>query len=362
MLEPVLNFTKNSPKPVKIIICTVLVGVIGAIDYYTSSEVSFSIFYLIPITYGAWYIGRNYGILFSVLSALLWLYMDTLGQRVYSFPATPYWNGLVRLGFFIIVTFLATKIKSLQDSLELSIEQRTADLLDEVNKHMNAREEIIRKTERLRELNKKIESIREEQNQRIAREVHDELGQLLTGINLEVMWIAKKHSANPDIVERMHVLKEIVTDTIGTVRKISSDLRPRLLDQLGLFPAIESQLKEFQNRTSVKISLTLPGENITLDNTAATTVFRILQEALTNITRHAACTLVTVNIWKQGSKMLVMSVKDNGKGFDYSKILAESKTLGLMGMRERANILNGSLDVLTSPGSGTEVVLEIPVN
>lgn len=360
MFKPVLNFARNSSKPVKIIISSVLVLIIGTMDFYTSSEISFSIFYLIPISYAAWFIGRRYGFIFSVFSALLWLYMDILGETPYSNPAIPYWNALVRLGFFVIVTFLMSKIKSLQDSLEESIEQRTSDLLEEVNKHMNAREEIIRKTERLRELNKKIESIREEQNQRIAREVHDELGQLLTGINLEIMWIAKKHAQTPDIVERMGILSEIVTETIGTVRKISSDLRPRLLDQLGIFPAIESLLKEFQNRTSIKISLTLPQENIEIENTAATTIFRILQEALTNITRHAACTLVTVNVWKQGTKMLVMSIKDNGRGFDYSKISAEAKTLGLIGMRERANILNGSLDVLTVPGGGTEVVLEIP--
>lgn len=356
----IVEYIRDTGKFTKIASAVLLVMLLGFIDYYTSSEVSFSIFYLLPITFVSWYTGKWYGILFSLLCAIIWYLMDSLSPHVYSNPAIPYWNGLVRFGFFVIVVLLNSKVKSLQENLEISVLQRTKDLIHETNMHKQTKEETIAINNRLRELNRTIETIKEEQNSRIAREVHDELGQSLTAMNLELMWISKKYSNNEDLVARMSMLSRLVGDTINTVRKISSDLRPRLLDQLGLFPAIESQLKDFTKRTSIETLCSFPSQEIKLKGTASTTIFRIFQEALTNISRHSGCTLVNVAFTFPDEHILVMSVKDDGKGFE-KKNEINSKGMGLLSMNERAHILGGTLEVISSPGSGTEIILKTPV-
>lgn len=340
----------------------ILILVVGFIDYYTTSEISFSIFYLLPISFVTWYANKSLGITFAVLSAVIWLYMDMISPNTYSFEAIPYWNALVRFGFFIITVLLINKVKLLKVNLEESVSQRTAALLSEIEHHKNTKAEIIQINNNLRDLNKKMETIKEEQNTRIAREIHDELGQSLTGINLELQWISKKYSNNADIVNRMHMLSEIVTETIGTVRKISSDLRPRLLDQLGIFSAIESQLKDFEKRTGINYRYSFPEKNIDIDNLKSTTIFRIFQESLTNISRHAKCTKVEVDISCE-KNLLLMEISDNGIGFDSQSTNGNGHpgTLGILGMKERAKILNSTLDINSAPGNGTKIILSTPI-
>ncbi len=340
----------------------VIIIIVGLLDYYTTSEISFSIFYLVPISFVTWYANKSIGIIFSLIGAGMWLYMDMGSQHTYSIDAIPYWNALVRFGFFIITVLLISKVKLLKDSLEDSVNERTAALLLEIEHHKNTKEEIIQVNSNLRDLNKKMETIKEEQNTRIAREIHDELGQSLTGINLELMWISKKYSNNSDLVGRMHMLSGIVGETIGTVRKISSDLRPRLLDQLGIYPAIESQLKDFSKRTGIKYEYNFPEKDIHTDNIKTTTIFRIFQESLTNIARHSKCTKVEVDITVENENLLIMQIYDNGTGFNYEheKDNKNGHHLGITGMKERANIINSKLDIITSPGSGTNIILKTP--
>jgi signal transduction histidine kinase len=355
------NFLDKSGSASKVLIGLIMVTLLGLLDFYTSKEISFSIFYLLPISFVVWYVGKGYGILFAVLCAFVWFVVENLFTGPSFNEAIPYWNASVRLGFFLIVVLLIWKVKSLQENLEISVYQRTQELVSEITLHEQAKEEIILVNNQLRELNKKIETIREEQNTRIAREVHDELGQSLTAMNLELMWIIKKYSGSDDIVGRMMMLSGLVSDTINTVRKISSDLRPRLLDQLGIFPAIESQLKDFRNRTSVETLLSYPDDEIKIDTHVSSAIFRIFQEALTNISRHSRCSFVNVNLSVQDKQNLVMSIKDDGIGFDMKKNRNSMKGLGLLGMKERAGIHNGSLVINTSPGKGTEIVLKIPI-
>ncbi len=355
-----VEYIRKTGRIAKIAIAFLLVILLGLIDYYTTSEISFSIFYLLPISFVVWYTDKWYGILFSMLCAIIWFIMDSLSPHIYSNPAIPYWNALVRFGFFVIVVLLIWKVKSLKDNLEISVQQRTKDLIHETNMHKQTKEETIAINNRLRELNKAIENIKEEQNTRIAREVHDELGQSLTGMNLELMWISKKYSTNEDLVARMSMLSGLVGDTINTVRKISSDLRPRLLDQLGLFPAIESQLKDFTKRTSIESLCSFPEQEIKIKGSASTTIFRIFQEALTNISRHSGCKFVNVMFTQPAEHLLVMSVKDDGKGFEMNASVSV-KGMGLLGMNERAHILGGTLEIISSPGAGTEIILKTPI-
>lgn len=360
-MSEIQKYLERSNNYKKLLAGIVLISLVAFTDFITSKEISFSIFYLIPITFMAWYAGKLFGILFAVAGAGLWLIMDTAGFTEVNNLVYSFWSTVVRFGFFIIVTVLIVKLKTLRDNQEEIINLRTQELKNEIKEHKKSQDTLLLKSIQLSELNKKIETIKEEQNTRIAREIHDELGQSLTAINLELMWISKKHSNVPDIVDRMYTLSQIVTNTISTIRKISSDLRPRLLDQLGLLAAIESLVKEFRARIGVNILLNLPETNTTLESPVKITVYRILQEALTNIARHSECSEAEVRI-SANSKNLIMSIYDNGKGFLYNDIYYKTGSLGLIGMQERAKIIHGELDFVTAPGKGTLINLKVPLN
>lgn len=355
------EYLENSGTPFKLLIGLILFVIISIVDFLTA-EISFSIFYLIPVSFITWFGNKKLGILASVISAVVWFLIEalTLGSTDHFSMALPYWNAVVRFGFFIIVVFLISKIRALQDNLEDTIEQRTQALSREIEENKIAQNKILHQNSQVSQLYKKIESIREEQNQRIAREIHDELGQSLTGVNLEVMWIAKKHSKDPDLLERMQVISGIITGTISTIRKISSDLRPRLLDQLGLIAAIEAMLKETQKRTPVKISLELPEENVNIDTHTSNTIYRIIQEAVTNIMRHSQALNADIVIKKDSLNVMNILIKDNGIGFDLEKA-EKGRSLGLIGMQERAKSINSQLEIITSSNSGTIIKFSVPL-
>ena len=338
-----------------------LLSAVALTDFFTTKEISFSIFYLIPIAFVTWNTKRLYGIFFSFICAFLWIYMDTDGFEIVTNYALHFWSTIVRFGFFIIVAILISKLKILKVNQENIITQRTSELLNEISDHEKSKTELLQKSRQLRELNKKIETIKEDQNVQIAREIHDELGQSLTAVNLEVNWVAKKHAENPDIVASMYEISKIVENTIGTVRKISSDLRPRLLDQLGILPAIESLLKEFMKRTKIETEFNMPEIKVNLDSSASIIVYRILQEALTNIARHSKCTKVEVYINIE-NYMLKLTIRDNGTGFSFKNKIKETKSLGLIGMQERAEMLRGTLEINTVEKFGTEIILYVPLN
>lgn len=338
-----------------------LLSAVALTDFFTTKEISFSIFYLIPIAFVTWNTQRLYGIFFSFVCAFLWIYMDTNGFEIVTNYALHFWSTIVRFGFFIIVAILISKLKVLKVNQENIITQRTSELLNEISDHEKSKAELLQKSRQLRELNKKIESIKEDQNVQIAREIHDELGQSLTAINLEVNWVAKKHAANADIVARMQEISKIAENTIGTVRKISSDLRPRLLDQLGILPAIESLLKDFRTRTKIDTELIMPELNVKLDSTGSITVYRIFQEALTNIARHSGCTKVKADIGIEMNSLMI-KIKDNGIGFNLKNKINETKSLGLISMQERAEMIHGSLEIKTNENLGTEIILKVPLN
>jgi len=357
------KFLANIGKNAILAVGILLIAVVGFIDYITTVEISFSIFYLIPIALVSWYAGKNYGLAFAILSAAVWLYADTNSYFQYSNSAIPYWNALVRLGFFTVVVILISKVHLLKLNLEENVNSRTSDLLMEINEHKKAKEELQKKTVLLSELTRKIETIKEEENTKIAREIHDELGQALTAINLEIMWIGKKYSNNSDIVERALLVSKIVNETIKSVRKISTRLRPRLIDEIGLFPAIESQMLEFQLRTGIRCCLNLPAENIEFSPAVSSSLFRIFQEAMTNIARHAKASDIQIDISKNGDDILKMRIKDNGVGLkEQNNNNGHVKSLGILGMKERAIILGGNLDIKSIPDKGTEIVLNIPLN
>jgi len=228
-------------------------------------------------------------------------------------------------------------------------------------KHRRAEEQLRESHERLRALSVYLQTVREEERARIAREVHDELGQALTGCKLDVSWIASKlpREMKP-LLEKTKTLAGHIDSTIQMVRRIATELRPGVLDHLGLAAALEWQANEFQTRTGIRCDVRADSDIPGLDPDLNTGLFRIFQETLTNIIRHAGATHVIVHL-KQSSRQITLEVRDNGRGISKAEIF-NTKSMGLLNMRERAGLLGGDFKITRIPrGKGTRVLVSIPL-
>jgi PAS domain S-box-containing protein len=215
-------------------------------------------------------------------------------------------------------------------------------------------------SEQLRQLSAHLQNVREDERIAIAREIHDELGQQLTVLKMDISWLKRK-LVNPDprVLKKIEDLMHVIDQTVKTVRKISSDLRPSMLDDLGLVPALEWHSQEFEQRSGIKTTFVSALPEINLSTLETTTMFRIFQETLTNVARHADASKVEATLAMEDEK-LVMRIRDNGKGFSI-KDLANKRTLGILGMQERVAIIQGEYKIDSQPGSGTVVEVKVPV-
>jgi two-component system sensor histidine kinase UhpB len=219
--------------------------------------------------------------------------------------------------------------------------------------------------ERMRELAAHIEGVREEERTRIAREIHDELGQALTGIKIDLAWMNKKlqihdRATQTDLLlKRITAMKDTIDTTVQVVRKISAELRPGILDGFGLPAAIEWQASEFQDRTGIQCQLSAIPEDLDLEERPSSAIFRIFQELLTNIVRHANASRVSISLRKRRG-MLILEVQDNGRGISENEKF-KANSFGLLGVRERVVLLGGKFSIKGVQGQGTTVTIRIPL-
>lgn len=242
---------------------------------------------------------------------------------------------------------------------------RVTGIAEDITEHKLAEEKIKATSTQLRALSAHLQSAREEEGRRIARELHDELGGALTSLKWDLEGLVKAISDSrdpsrlPALREKIAGMVNLSETTISAVRRISSELRPSILDDLGLVEAIKWQAKEFETRTGIAVHYDRLGDEPPLNPQQTTAVFRILQEALTNILRHAQATKVRIQM-KQEESELILTIADNGRGMTEDE--AEGiHSLGLLGMRERAHLIGGTLCFAGSAGSGTVITLRIPV-
>lgn len=213
-------------------------------------------------------------------------------------------------------------------------------------------------------LTARLEAVREEERTRLSREVHDQLGQSLTALTLDFAWLDKRFSRISDLELRQSLQDKIadisrqVDQMIKTVQEISSQLRPSVLDNLGLSAAIRFEVNRFAERSGVKCELTLSGDFAEQSSDRSTAIFRILQEILTNIARHAKASMVRIATSKTDS-WLTLRVEDNGVGITPEQVRSPH-SLGLLGIRERTKQLNGDIQIVGKPGQGTCVTLRVP--
>lgn len=229
----------------------------------------------------------------------------------------------------------------------------------DVTENKKAEKELENSYAAVRKLTNHLQNIREEERTHIAREIHDELGQQLTGLKMDLVWLSKRIGMeNSEINEKISDSLNLVNKSINTIRRIATQLRPSILDDLGLVAALEWQTEEFTRRFGIKADFDNTLEDAKLVSPEATALFRIYQELLTNVARHAACDKVnaTLNIH---NNQLLLTVSDNGIGFD-TETAGNKKTLGLLGIRERASLIGGSCTISSRPGSGTTVFITLP--
>ncbi len=216
--------------------------------------------------------------------------------------------------------------------------------------------------EKLRRLSRRVLSVQEEERKRISRELHDVVAHVLTGINVRLSALKIEASANTKgLGRKIANTQRLVEKSVDIVHRFARELRPAVLDDLGLIPALHSYMKSFTKETGIRVSLTAFSGLELLSNAKRTVLYRIAQEALTNVVRHAKASRVDVHIEKKNDNV-VLRIKDDGTSFDLQRVwqVGINKRLGLLGMRERAEMVGGTFEIESSPGKGTTIHVQIP--
>ncbi len=262
----------------------------------------------------------------------------------------------------VAVTKDGAKIPFFVTSAVIQIEGKTCMMFIglDISERKRTEEELHQANEQLHRLSAYLQDIREEERKGIAREIHDELGQQLTGLKMDISWAMKKCRTGDLIHEKLLGMNELTDHTIATVRRISSELRPSVLDDLGLTEALDWQSAEFEKRYDTKIRFTPPYAELNVSPAIATGLFRIYQESLTNIARHANAKKILASLERMDD-MLILRVTDDGMGFD-TVAIAGKGTFGLLGIRERTLMMGGNCTIFSQPGKGTAITISIPMD
>jgi PAS domain S-box-containing protein len=234
-------------------------------------------------------------------------------------------------------------------------------VLRDITRRKEAEEELQNSRGELRALAARLQQVREEERTSLARAIHDELSGALTALNMELSLLPSRVTQELTQVVKQNAtpMSQEIQRILERVRIIATELRPAVLDQLGLLAALEWEAQQFERRTGIRCEITLPGEEITLGHDRSTAVFRICQEALTNIALHAQATKAIIKVGREDGN-LILEIEDDGKGIDQSEIV-NLKSLGLLGMRERALAFGGELQISGAPRPGTLIRLKIPI-
>ena len=217
-----------------------------------------------------------------------------------------------------------------------------------------SQQELKQLNQELRSVSAHLERIREEERARIAREIHDQVGQQLTGLKMDVFWVkgmVDKKAERETILKKLNEMLDNLDEAVKTVRKVASDLRPSILDDFGLIDALDWHSKEFAARSGINVHFKTLAKEVTSDDAITIGLFRMYQEALVNVARHAEAKNV-ITALETSDTYISLSITDDGKGFDSS---IQRKTLGLLGMKERAQMIGGTLTINSKPCKGTGV-------
>ncbi|HOV92058.1 MAG TPA: sensor histidine kinase [Candidatus Kapabacteria bacterium] len=234
-------------------------------------------------------------------------------------------------------------------------------LLTNIERRREAENELKKSREQIERLANHLEMVREEERKEFAREIHDEIGHSLTALKLDINLLLKKRFLREDALEKkLNEMMVSIEQTIKTLQRISSQLRPSILDHFGLVAAIEWQAKEFQKQTGLRCKYLIPEDDIELSEHKSIAIFRVFQEALTNIARHSKATRVDVSL-EVVDNNIELKVSDNGVGIK-KEVIDDPNSLGLLGMRERVNLIGGKISISSVLNLGTTILINVPIN
>jgi two-component system sensor histidine kinase UhpB len=237
--------------------------------------------------------------------------------------------------------------------------RRIASIKD-ITRQKKVERDLKKSHQRIRDLLEHVELVREEERKGIAAEVHDELGQLLTALKMDIVWLAKRIPPEQELMqEKACSMRQTVDMTIQSVKRISAELRPHVLDNLGLSAAIEWQVKQIKDVTGIDCQFVSQPVDVVADAVTSVALFRIFQEAITNAVRHARASQIKVAL-RQSDGLISLVVEDNGIGIKHSEI-TDTKSFGLISIKERARVLGGDVEISGRPGRGTVITSEIPL-
>ena len=232
-------------------------------------------------------------------------------------------------------------------------------ILRDVTERQQVQEKLSRSHAQLRQLSAALQTIREEERTHIARELHDDLGQLLASLRMDLTLLQQQPANSPDSVRLMNGMEANLLTAITSLRRIATNLRPRALDEGGLFFALKGLCADFVERYAIPCELFADEAELRLDDAASTAIFRIVQEALTNIARHADATRVTMNLYRIDHQLL-LTIRDDGRGIQ-AEDMEKAESLGLVGMRERVWAMNGEISISSDEPPGTRIDIVLPV-
>ena len=287
---------------------------------------------------------------------------ETVGEAIGKSERAQVWGTIIGTLMLFIIAALTLLVTRGIVALEKRIAERNK-MLVEVNSKLEYEIEKLKAAEQqLRNLSLHLQTVREEEKTSIAREIHDDLGGTLTALKIDVYWLADKLPANEEtapFLEHVKSMSQLIDNAVGVTRRIITDLRPTVLDDLGLLAALEWQCAQFHQRTGIECLVNCIGDKGKLDDQRSIVLFRIFQEALTNISRHSSASRVEVE-FHHNEEEVVLSIIDNGRGIPEDHAVS-SGSYGIRGMRERAEQLNGKIKLDIPPGGGFSVTVILPL-
>ena len=339
-----LERLERRSQPFLIVVGLALLLVIGIIDYLTGFEMLFSVFYLLEVGLAAWFVGKGFGLLMSVLSVLVWNGGDVAAGARYSNPLIPVWNALILMVFYFVVVWLLTSLRSLHRELEARVRERTAALVREMAERQRLEEEILR--------------VSEGERRRIGHDLHDGLCQHLTATALAGQVLTERLAAKslPEAADAGKVV-ELVEEGMTLARNVARGLYPLEMDAEGLMDAFRDLAASITKGAKVHCVFECDAPVLIHDDAAATHLYRIAQEAVRNAIQHGKPKRIGLTLAER-SGLVTLTVEDDGVGVPETP--EESRGLGIRIMAHRAEMMGGSFAIEPGPTGGTIVTCSIP--
>jgi signal transduction histidine kinase len=344
MMQWLLNKLDQSSRATLIVAGLLVLALIGLIDYLTGFELLFSVFYLLEVGLAAWFVGRGFGLIMSVLSVIVWIGGDLAAGAHYSNLVVPVWNAVILMVFYFIVVWLLTRLRSLHNDLESRVAERTQALRHEMSERERLEEQILQVSER--------------EQQRIGHDLHDGLCQHLTATALAGQVLGERLAAKslPEARDAGHVVA-MVEDGIDLARNIARGLYPVEMDAEGLMASFQQLAANLTKAAKVRCTFECDKPVLIHDDTVATHLYRITQEAVRNAIRHGKPKWIGINL-SEAKDIVKLTIEDDGIGVPED--LKGNDGLGLRIMAHRASMIGGTCSIEPAPTGGSIVTCSLP--